>query len=291
MEETWTILKVLQWTAGYFSRKGIEQPRANAEVLLAHVLGTERLQLYLRFDQPLSSEELSRYREVVRRRATHEPTQYITRKQEFWSLEFEVTPSVLVPRPETELLVERALEIISQKVGLTVLDLGTGSGAIAISLAHECPSARIVATDRSYDALRVARRNAIRHEVQGSILFAAVDLLSAFAPSHMSFHIILSNPPYIGDGAFAQLAPEVACFEPQEALRGGGPEGLDVIRRILQEAPKHLKPGGSLCMEIGQGQEEVLGPEIKKDPRIQQYEFHKDYAGIPRVIQLRTVNR
>ena len=168
MEETWTILKVLQWTSGYFSRHGIEQPRANAEVLLAHVLGKERIELYLHFDQPLSTLELTRYRQAIKRRAAREPAQYITQKQEFWSLEFEVNPSVLIPRPETELLVEMALEFLGN-TRQKVLDLGTGSGAIAVAMAMERPAADIVATDASCDALQVAKRNAIRHGVSDRI--------------------------------------------------------------------------------------------------------------------------
>lgn len=161
-EAPWTILKVLQWTTGYFQRQEIEQARANAEVLLAHVLGLERIQLYLRHDQPLTGDELAKFREVVRRRAAREPTQYITQKQEFWSLDFEVTPSVLIPRPETELLVELAAEILGT-ASAHVLDLGTGSGAIAVALAHQCPNLAVVAIDSSPAALEVARRNAVRH--------------------------------------------------------------------------------------------------------------------------------
>ena len=147
MEERWTVLRVLQWTAEYFGRKGVEQPRAGAEVLLAHVLGMERIQLYLNFDRPLAPDELASYRELIRRRAAREPTQYITGRQEFWSLEFAVTPDVLIPRPETELLVEKALELVRGS-SKRVLDLGTGSGAIAVALAHECKTIQVVATDQ-----------------------------------------------------------------------------------------------------------------------------------------------
>ena len=175
MEERWTVLKVLQWTTEYFGLKGIDQPRASAEVLLAHVLGMERIQLYLNFDRPLAPAELASYRELIRRRAAREPTQYITGKQEFWSLDFEVTPAVLIPRPETELLVEKALELV-RGTAKRVLDLGTGSGAIAIALAHECPTIQVVATDKSCAALLVARRNAFRHHVEERIALVATDL-------------------------------------------------------------------------------------------------------------------
>jgi len=291
MEETWTILKVLQWTTGYFSRKGIDQPRANAEVLLAHVLGTDRIQLYLHFDRPLSAAELASYRELVRRRADREPTQYITQKQEFWSLEFEVNPFVLIPRPETELLLEKALELMGDFSGKRILDLATGSGAIAVSLAHERSAARIIATDKSCEALQVAKRNAVRHHVQDRVHLAAMDLFSGFSPARTSFDLILSNPPYIGEVEFATLAPEVVCHEPQAALRGGGAQGLDTILRILREVPPFMKPGSMLLMEIGHDQAKLLDEEFKGSPWIEGYEFIKDYSGFMRVLHLRKTNQ
>ncbi len=286
MEEPWTILKVLQWTAGYFSRKGIDQPRANAEVLLAHVLGTERIQLYIHHDKPLSTDELARYREVVRRRATHEPTQYITRKQEFWSLELEITPSVLIPRPETELLVEGAVELLEEG-SARILDLGTGSGAIAVAVAHERPSVQVIATDRSLDALGVARRNAARHNVEERIRFLCTDLFGGLARQRAAFDLILSNPPYIGEAEMQSLAPEVVSYEPSLALRGGGPEGLHIIREIIREAPDYMRPGGALLMEIGKGQGEILIEELQGDTRFTEVDIIKDYSGILRVLRLR----
>jgi len=298
MEETWTILKVIQWTAGYFSRKGIEQARAEAEVLLAHVLGMDRIQLYLRFDQPLSAAELAGYREIIRRRAAHEPTQYITGRQEFWSLEFEVTPSVLIPRPETELLVEKSLEFLESSGNSSdktpepaIVDLGTGSGAIAVALAHERPSSRVIATDRSPEALAVAKRNAMRHHVEDRIFFAAMDLLSGFRPSSPLFDLIVSNPPYIGEAEFAGLAPEIARHEPAGALRGGGNQGLDIIRRIINNVPVYLKPGGMLLLEVGQGQPDLLRDELAASPHIDSFEFIRDYSGILRVVKLRRISR
>jgi release factor glutamine methyltransferase len=285
MEERWTVLKVLQWTMEYFGRKGIDQPRASAEVLLAQVLGVERIQLYLNFDRPLIPGELASYREVVRRRAAREPTQYITGKQEFWSLEFEVTPAVLIPRPETEFLVEKALELLSDS-SARVLDLCTGSGAIAIALAHECPSLRLIATDKSYAAIQVARRNAIRCRVDERVAFVAADLLGAFSSSSAPFDVIVSNPPYIGETEFPHLAPEIMKYEPSDALLAG-PEGLSVIRRILNEAPVHLKGGGSLLMEIGAGQAEALNEEVRRHPAIDLFEFMRDYSGILRILHLR----
>lgn len=284
MEETWTILKVIQWTTGYFERKGIDQPRAGAEVLLAHVLGVERLQLYLHHDKPLGQEELTRYREAVRRRASREPVQYITQRQEFWSLELEVNPAVLIPRPETELLVERALEILGD-LPARVLDLGTGSGAIAIAMAHEKPKIRVVASDRSLEAIAVARRNASRHGVSDRIAFAAMDLFGGFARDLEPFDLIVSNPPYIGEYELMSLAPEVKCHEPPWALRGGGLDGLDTIRRILAEAPGYLKPFGYLLMEIGHMQSDILDRETALNGNFQEHRFFRDHSGILRILQ------
>jgi len=291
MEEKWTILKVLQWTTGYFSRKNIEQPRANAEVLLAHTLGVQRIQLYLHYDRPLDNGELAHFREVVRRRAAHEPAQYITGEQEFWSLAFEVTPAVLIPRPETELLVEEGLKILEGTPRGKVLDLGTGSGAIAVALAHERSSLSIIATDRSFEALAVARKNAARHSVQDRVSFVAMDLLGALRPSLPLFDLIVSNPPYIGDTEFNRLSPEILHHEPVTALRGGGRQGLHIIRAILGTAHSHLRPGGSMLIEIGLGQAEVLTEELPDDPHVEEFEFIKDYAGILRVLRIRKVNR
>lgn len=285
MEETWTILKVLQWTTGHFRRRGIEQPRANAEVLLAHVLEMDRIQLYLHYDRPLGITELAGYRELVRRRAAREPSQYITGKQEFWSLEFEVNPAVLIPRPETEILVERTADLLRNSSG-TALDLGAGSGAIAIALARECPSIRIVATDRSPLALAVARRNAIRHHVQDRIHFAAMDLFDGFALPLCSFDLIASNPPYVSDEDFLNLPPEISRHEPESALRGNGPAGLGVISRILKAAPRFLKKGGHLFVEIGQGQMEILRERSAADLGMEHMEFIKDYSDIYRVLHV-----
>lgn len=309
MEETWTILKVLQWTTGYFSRKGIDQPRANAEVLLAHTLRLERIQLYLRHDQPLSPVELARYRELVQRRAAREPTQYITGKQEFWSLELEVTPAVLIPRPETEVLVETALEVLGSEPA-RILDLGTGSGAIAIAIAHECPNVQVVATDCSAGALAVAARNVRKHKLEDRIALAAMAFFDAFTPRLPPFDLIVSNPPYIGENEFPDLAPEVSRFEPSTALLGGGAEGLDTIRRILTNIPDYLKPGGTLLFEIGQGQVELLEPELRGIMRadaggtiqdagcdllkpgpnriswVASFSFIKDYSGILRIARV-----
>jgi len=283
MEEQWTVLRLLRWTTDYFKTKGLEQPRSDAEVLLAHTLGMERVQLYLNYDKPLAQEELARFRGSVRRRAAHEPTQYITGKQEFWSLDFEVTPAVLIPRPETEVLVEKALEEAGNKPAL-VLDLGTGSGAIAISLAHERRGINVVAVDKSWSAIEIARKNAIRNGVAERISFVVMDLFEAFQPRHL-FDLIVSNPPYVSDAEFLDLAPEIANYEPEAALRGGGKHGLILIRKILKVFDDYLKPGGSLLIEMGLGQAEVLEEDASVD-LVGRFKFSRDYSGIKRVLHV-----
>jgi release factor glutamine methyltransferase len=283
MEETWTILKVLQWTTEYFNRHGIEQARPCAEVLLAHVLGRQRIELYLHYDQPLTPLELQSYRTAIKRRAAREPTQYITQRQEFWSLEFEVNPSVLIPRPETELIVEMTLELMADRP-CRVLDLGVGSGAIAVAVAHECPAARIVTVDISAQALRVARHNALRHQVADRMSFLACDLFSALVDKEPLFDLILTNPPYIAENELANLAPEVEKHEPQIALRGGGRDGLNTIRRILADAPRYLKPGGSLLLEMGHGQAPILQNELSHNRDFDNVRIIQDYSGIPRML-------
>lgn len=285
MEETWTILKVLQWTTDYFRRKGLEQPRADAEVLLAHALGLRRMDLYLRYDQPLRAEELARYRALIQRRAAREPTQYITGRQEFWSLELEVTPAVLIPRPETERIVELALEALLDEP-IRVLDVGTGSGAIAIALATERPRWRIVACDISMDALRLARRNAVRHGVSSRIAFVLSDLTAAFRADPPPFSLICTNPPYVGDAEWNTLAPEVTRHEPSRALRGGGPNGTLVPRKILQDAFPLLRPGGMLLMEFGKGQEQTLADQARTLSGLEKVDVVRDYSDIPRILKV-----
>ena len=284
MEEQWTVLKVLRWTTEYFSEKGFEQPRADAEVLLAHALGMERIHLYLNHDKPLSAAELARFRGFIRRRAAFEPTQYITGKQEFWSLDFEVTPAVLIPRPETEVLVEKALEIAGNEACL-ILDLGAGSGAIAVALAHERTGIRVIAADKSWSAIQVARRNAVRHGVADRISFVVTDLFGAIA-SRPLFDLIVSNPPYVSDAELLDLAPEIANYEPRSALRGGGKRGLALIRKILEQFHVRLKRRGSLLLEIGLGQAEILEAEFSQDLAARSH-FIEDYSGIKRVLHIR----
>ncbi|MFH0811102.1 MAG: peptide chain release factor N(5)-glutamine methyltransferase [Pseudomonadota bacterium] len=255
--ESWTILTVLGWTTGYLQGKGITTARLDAEVLLAHALNMDRVGLYLNYDRPLQPPELARFRELARRRAKREPVAYIRGFKEFWSLEFEVSsPAVLIPRPETELLVEETLKAARGFSGqpLRLLEVGTGSGAVAISVAKELGRS-VLASDNSAVALAVARRNAQRHEA--AVKFIEADLLDE-SFGEAAFEVVFSNPPYVSSAGLATAPPELS-FEPRSAL-DGGPDGLEVIRRLVQQAPRVLTPGGWLLLEVGSGQAaEVAG--------------------------------
>ncbi len=273
MSESWTTLKLIQWTSAYFEKAGIPNPRLDAELLLAHVLRCKRIDLYTRHEALLREKHLADFKELIRRRTQREPLQYIIGETEFYGLRLKVTPAVLIPRPETELLVEEALKtsppspLLSKERGERgeVLEIGTGSGCIAIALAKHLPEAKVVATDISKEALEIAAENAKRHEVSIEWIAADIAPWKRFTAEGRSFDLIVSNPPYIATGEFPNLQPEVRDFEPRKAL-DGGPEGLKFIRQILAEAPPFLKPGGWLLMEIGEDQTGSLkGIEVKKD--------------------------
>lgn len=242
--EIWTIRKVLEWTRGYLAEKGIDNARLEAEWLLSASLGMDRVGLYVNFDQPLNQDELAAFRGMVARRARREPLQYILGSQEFFGLDFEVTPAVLIPRHDTEVLVTEALRLASD--AKTALDIGVGSGCIAVALAKALPVATVSGIDASAAALAVARRNAARHGVE-----LALSEGSLFAPvAGQRFDLIVSNPPYIPSADLATLQPEVREFEPVAAL-DGGPDGLGFYRLIVAEAPAHLAVGGWLLLEVG----------------------------------------
>jgi release factor glutamine methyltransferase len=275
--ERWTVLKLLQWTADYFRDKGIESPRLDAELLLSATLEMDRVALYVNFERPLIADELARYREKVRRRADREPLQYILGETEFWSLPFSVNPFVLIPRADTEVLVEEALKRIDGCSN--VLDVGTGSGAIAVALAHDQPELQVTALDRSEEALEVARSNARRNGVLEHVDCLAGDL-NSLPPG--PFDMIVSNPPYIPSRDWERLMPEVRDHEPRLALDGGD-DGLEAYRRIAVQALKILSPGGWLLVEVGIGQAAVVSA-LFKAAGLTDVAQRDDYAGIPRVV-------
>jgi len=259
-QRRWTIQQILNVTTEFLRDKGIESPRLCSEVLLSHQLKKSRIELYLEFDQPLSSSEIAGYRSLIRRRLKREPLQYITGHQEFWSLEYLVNPAVLIPRAETELLVEEAIKLkkgnlLSDSSQPEILDLGTGSGAIAISLAKEIESAIIWASDISFEALTVARDNAKHHNLNGRIKFCQGDLFHPFSNSSIAFDIIISNPPYIANEAFETLPPEVRDYEPRVAL-DGHENGMHYLERIIEESGTYLRSGGWLLIEMDPDQTE-----------------------------------
>ena len=286
--KSWTIKELLLVTADYLKKKDIDSPRLTSEILLAHQLNIDRVTLYLNFDQPLTEKELSGYRTLIQRRTKREPLQYITGTQEFWSLEFAVTPQVLIPRPETELLVEQAIErlkVFSAVENNThrILDLGTGCGVIAISLAKEVQQAKIWATDISAGALKLARLNAERHGVTDKISFIQGNLWEPLLDQGVTFDIILSNPPYIASEEFKGLSPEVRDYEPRLAL-DGREGGMHFIEKIISEAPAFMNPGGWIMLEMAPGQtEKALGligeiTDYGEKTRI------KDYSHLYRVV-------
>jgi len=274
--DLWTPLKLLAWTQEYFARKGVDAPRLTAELLLAHALSCDRVRLYLDFDKPLGDPELAAYRELVRRRADGEPTAYLTGKREFYGHAFAVDRRVLVPRPETELVVEAALAALPE--GGRALDLCTGSGAIAISLALGRPSATVVATDLSEDALAVARQNA---SSLGAVVELATGDLWAAVHGDARFDVIASNPPYIPTRELAGLSREVRR-EPCIAL-DGGEDGLAVLRRVVAGAPARLAPGGTLVVEMHESHAGVL-PGLCLEAGFADARAYDDLAGLPRYV-------
>ena len=269
-------------------RAGVPEARREAASLLAHVIGRDRTYIITHAERPLSPADVRRFGEYVERRATGEPLQYITGHQEFFNLDFEVTPDVLIPRPETELLVERALDLLgTANMPQLICDVGTGSGCISITILHERPRVRAVGLDISEPALGVAARNATRHGVRERLALVASDCFAALDErARAPFTMIVSNPPYVAAAAFAELQREVREHEPRIALTPGGLDGLDVIRRLLIDAPRFLDSGGHLLMEIGFDQHAAIIEMI--DTEVWQLlDIHKDLQGIPRTIVLR----
>ena len=278
-DENWTILKVLNWSSDFFKERQIDSPRLDAELLLAEALGLERLQLYTQFDRPLDPQELARFKALIIRRARERvPVAYLLGRREFWSIELKVSPAVLIPRPDTELLVELALERAKGLESLRIIDVGTGSGAIALALASELPQAQIIATELSPEAATVARENATHLQLDQRVKIVETDLLQGIdEPAQL----IVSNPPYIATSERPQLSPEV-LHEPSMALFAQD-EGLALIQRLALQAHALLLPGGALLCEIGmtQGQE---ARQLFESAGFEQVEVHQDYGKRDRVV-------
>ena len=276
----WTIMKILEWTKQYFSDKGVENPRLDAEVLLCDVLKCQRINLYVHFDQPLLEYELKQYREYVQKRAQHEPLAYILGHRAFMKNELEVSRDTLVPRPETELLVEHLIKLNQGKDDIKILDLGCGSGAIVVSLLQELPNAVGMGVDIAPGALHITDKNATKLNVDKRLKTICSDLFKEI-PQNEKFSVIVSNPPYIITSEIPKLALDVQK-EPRQAL-DGGEDGLDFYRRIVNDVDKYLEEDGMLAFEIGMDQGKAV-EDICKNAHFPVTKILKDYAGLDRMV-------
>ncbi len=284
---TWTVLRLILWSAEYLSERGVESARLDAEHLLAHVVGKGRLELYLEYDRPLTPAELDGFRPLLRRRAGREPLQYILGRQPFRELDLEISPAVLIPRPETELLVGEVLEWArgEARPGMTALDVGTGSGAIALSLAFEGTFASVLGTDVDSGALEVARRNRDAARLGERVELRLGGLFEPILPGER-FDVVVSNPPYVAEAEEETLQPEVLEWEPRQALFAG-PDGLAVLRRIAGEAGAVLRPGGLLALEVGAGQARPVAGMLEEAECYEDVRTRRDYSGKERIVLAR----
>ena len=289
----WTIIKIIQWATSYLKKHDIDSPRATGEILLAHALGVRRIDLYLNHDQPLVADELKQFKVLIKRRIKREPVAYILGAKEFWSLELEVRKDVLVPRPETECLVEAALNLLPMDTGAQpqrILDLGTGSGAIVLALAAQKPQHIYFASDESIEALELACRNARRHNLSEKIRFFASDWMRSLDPTKEGFDMIVSNPPYIPSQVILELQPEINLYEPLGAL-DGGTDGLSCLRDIIGRGHHYLKTGGILLLEIAHDQQNDVYRIASNCDHYEDFNCTKDYSGYDRVVWMRKKSR
>jgi release factor glutamine methyltransferase len=280
-DKDWTVISLLKTSADFLKQKGFSDARLTAELLLAHVLELQRVDLYVNFDRPVSPKELAQFRELFRRRLSGEPVQYILGQEEFFGLKFEVNPSVLIPRPETELLVEQIIDDFSGEAG-SILDIGTGSGVIAITLAKLLPQAQLTAVDICSKALEVAQRNAARHGVEARIRFLCLDALQPDFASHFTqlFDVVVSNPPYIPLSEKESVPPDVRNFEPHIALFTD--TGFEFYAKIARDAHQLLRSGGKLYFELhADAQARVRA--LLEEKGFQHLMFKKDYQGFVRL--------
>lgn len=284
--EVWTVGRLLQWTTDYLKRHGADSPRLDAEVLLAHALDCQRIELYTAFDEVPAEETRSAFRELVRQRAEGVPVAYLVGRREFYSLSFAVTPAVLIPRPETEFLVVAMIDLARQRSGeteLEICDVGTGSGIIAISAAKHLPNCHVTAVDKSEEALEVARQNVEAHGVGKQVELVSSDLMSQVSAGQR-FDFVVSNPPYVSQSEFEHLAREVRDHEPRQALVAGE-RGTEVIEALVAQAAVRLVPGGHLLIEISPMIHDAVLELIQREERLAAGPTIKDLARLPRVVQ------
>lgn len=280
MSKLWTIGALLTWTQDFFAQKGIDTPRLDAEILLAHVLGKERIYLYAHYDEPMNPEELAAYREMVKKRASRLSVAHILGTKAFMGLDFKVTEDVLVPRPETEMLVETVVDMSKDASSLHILDMGTGSGAIIVSLLNYIPQAIGTGVDISPKALAIAAENGKANGVADRVTWVESNLFTNVPPQEYDW--VLSNPPYLTERDMQQLQPEVT-HDPKLALYGG-PDGLDVYRAMATESPAFVKPGGHCAVEIGTGQGDAVRTIFTAHGAYDYVKTVPDYGGIDRVL-------
>lgn len=285
--QVWTIARLLDWTRGHFKSRGLDEPRLCAELLLAKAVGCRRIDLYTRFDQVPSPAQVDAFRSLVREAARRKPIAYLTGVKEFYSLEFRVSPDVLIPRPESELLVDQALDWArsNSRERFDILDVGTGSGCLGIAIARRLPAARVIATDVSDAALALAAENARRHGVADRVITARADLLdlpAGLAPPG-GFDVIVSNPPYVAEDRPDELADDVRTFEPHVALFGG-PDGLALYRRMAPAAPAVLRGEGRLILETGYDAAQAVEELFTREAGLTCVSRHRDLRGILRAL-------
>lgn len=283
--DQWTVRRVLDWTIGHLHKHGSETPRLDAEILLAHARGCARIELYTHFDDVLSEAERGVMRDLVQRRATSEPVAYLVGYREFFGLDFRVTPDVLIPRPETETLVLELLALAKPLSQPRILDVGTGSGCMAVAAAVNCLHATVAAIDRNEAAVSIARENADRHAVADRIRFLTGDLFAPLAEDEQ-FDFIVSNPPYVAEEEWETLPADVRLHEPKSALLAG-PDGLAVIRRLIAEAPAYLVAGGWMLLEISPEQQDAVARLLQSQERFAEIAVVKDLSGQARVAKTR----
>jgi release factor glutamine methyltransferase len=284
-QEPWTVRRLLDWTKDYFKQKGFPNSLVEAQILLAHTMGCTRIDLYTRTQEEAKDEVRNKFKELIKKRVEGCPVAYLVGYREFHLLTFEVSPAVLIPRPETELLVEQPTNLIKSKPYARVLDIGTGSGNIAISLAHVNKSIQVTAIDKSLEALEIAKRNATKQGVGDRVRFLQGDLFSPIGEND-KFDLIVSNPPYIAHSEFDSLQVDVKNYEPRQALDGGS-DGLDFYRKIVPNAKNYLVPNGWLLVEIGFTQEPAVRQIFEANGFVD-IKMLRDIAKLPRVIMGRS---
>jgi release factor glutamine methyltransferase len=284
-DQIWTVGRLLTWTTDFLRGKGADSPRLDAEVLLAHARGCQRIELYTAFEEEPTEAVRTAFRELVGRRAKGAPVAYLVGRREFFSLMFEVTPDVLIPRPETESLVVRAIDLAKSLAGaeLQIADIGTGSGIIAVTVAKHVKNCQVTAIDVSAAAIEVAKQNADKHGEAERVEFVESDLFAA-VPTGAQFDLILSNPPYVASDEMAGLSADVRDYEPHLALDGGA-KGTEVIERLIPQAAERLKAGGWLLMEVGSENAGRVEQLVKANTSFELAETLKDIANLPRVVQ------